>query len=145
MPTITITNDRFAYVSETKHVVIPGCKIRGVDIENITPEPPSYAPNDQLYTYFKLTVRTNFYNGSEAFSFDLRTPIIDHPSWTNTYDGARFASDAIMSIAGSNSCCGGECDDCLLNIIVNNDGVEVCRFDDFDLDTDNLTVNITQA
>lgn len=157
MPTVTIANNLFSYVSNTKSVAIPGCEIRSVDIESVVPEPLSYSPGEQvrgdqqpitqLQTYFKLTVRTNYYNGSEAFSFDLRTPITDHPSWTNTLVGARFASDAIMSIAGAEACCGcGGDDDCLFNIIVNNNGVEEGRFDNFDPNgPDDLNIQITQA
>jgi hypothetical protein len=157
MPTVTIANNLFSYVSNTKSVAIPGCEIRSVEIESIVPEPLSYIPigqplrDEQVITqaesYFKLTVRTNYYNGSEAFSFDLRTPITDHPSWTNTLVGARFASDAIMSIAGAEACCGGRSDDdCLFNIIVNNNGVEEGRFDNFDPNgPDDLNIQITQA
>jgi hypothetical protein len=155
MPTITIANNLFSFVSETRAAVIPGCEIRGVEIDSIISTPASYTPGDPLrgdqapvlYTYFKLTVRTNFYNGSEAFSFDLRTPITGQPAWANTLVGARFASDAIMSIAGAEACCGGRSDDdCLFNIIVNNNGVEEGRFDNFDPNgPDDLNIQITQA
>ena len=131
MPTVTIANKLFSFVSETRSVVIPGCEIHSVSIESVNSTPPAYAPGEQLrggqtpvlYTYFKLTVKTNFYNGSEAFSFDLRTPIDNQPSWANTLVGARFASDAIMSIAGEDACCGGggSGGDCVDGIITNSD------------------------
>jgi len=147
MPTVTIANNLFSYVSNTKSATIPGCEIHSVEITSVIPEPLSYSPIGQplrdervitqAESYFKLTVRTNYYNGSEAFSFDLRTPITGQPAWTNTLVGARFASDAIMSIAGEGACCNGDGGGCDLGIIVIMNGVEVANVTGLDPCVDN--------
>lgn len=142
MPTVTIANNLFSYVSNTKSATIPGCEIHSVEIESVIPEPLSYSPIGQplrdervitqAESYFKLTVRTNYYNGSEAFSFDLRTPITGQPAWTNTLVGARFASDAIMSIAGEGACCNGDGGGCDLDLIVNVNVLEIANITGID-------------